>query len=149
MIYDHIRNLSLYKGLSPALDAGLEFIGSVSKSIPNGVSYLQHDVKVFVSEYATRLKNENGYEAHRKYIDIQFPIVGLETVKCCPIESLVATTDYNEENDYILFADKDGSKLTIGDGYFLVLFPDDGHMPQLCVEEPENIKKITLKVPAK
>ena len=103
MIYDHIRNLFLYKGLSPALDAGLEFIGKVSKSIPNGVSFLQHDVKVIVNEYATKLKNQNGYEAHRKYIDIQFPIVGLEKVKCCPIESLETTTDYNEENDYIFW----------------------------------------------
>lgn len=149
MIYDHIKNISLYKGLSPALDAGLDFIGKASLSIPNGVSFIEHDVKVIVNEYATKVKNENGYEAHRKYIDIQFPIDGLESVKYCPIESLVATTDYNEENDYILYADKASASLTIGNGYFLVLFPDDGHMPQLCVGKPENIKKITLKVPVK
>lgn len=149
MIYDHIKNISLYKGLSPALDAGLEFIGKASKALPKGVSFLEHDVKVIVSEYATKSINENGYEAHRKYIDIQFPIDGLESVKCCHVESLVATSDYNEENDYILFADRDGTTLTIGDGYFLVLFPDDGHMPQLCVDKPETIKKVTLKVPVK
>ena len=149
MIYDQIKNISLYKGLSPQLDAGLEFIEQVSKSIPNGVSFIKHDVKVIVNEYATKFENENGYEAHRKYIDIQFPIDGQESVKCCPIELLEATTEYNEENDYILFADKEGASLTIGKGYFLVLFPDDGHMPQLCVEKPENIRKITLKVPVK
>ena len=149
MIYDHIKNISFYKGLSPELDVGLEFIGKVSKPIPNGVSFLQHDVKLIVSEYATKLKNENGYEAHRKYVDIQFPIDGLESVKCCPIDLLEATTEYNVENDYVLFADKAGSTLTIGNGYFLVLFPYDGHMPQLCVEKPGNIKKITLKVPIK
>ena len=147
MIYDHIKNISLYKGLSPALDAGLDFIGKASKTIPNGTSFIEHDVKVIVSEYATKVKNENGFEAHRKYIDIQFPIEGLETVKCCPIDFLEVSTVYNEENDYILFSDKDGSMLTIGNGYFIVLFPDDGHMPQLCVDKPEFFKKITLKVP--
>ncbi len=149
MIYDHIRNISLYKGLSPALDAGLDFVGNARVSIPNGVSFLEHDVKVIVNEYITKLINENGYEAHRKYIDIQFPIDGLESVKYCPIELLEATMDYNEDNDYILFADKEGATLTIGNGYFLVLFPDDGHMPQLCANKQENIKKITLKVPVK
>ncbi len=149
MIYDHINNISLYKGLSPALDVGLEYISQVTNSVVNGVFFLEHDVKVIVSEYTTKQRNENGYEAHRKYVDIQFPIDGVESVKCCPIESLEATTVYNEENDYILFADRDGTTLTIGNGYFLVLFPDDGHMPQLCVDKPEPIKKITLKVPVK
>ena len=149
MIYDHIKNISLYKGLSPALDAGLEYISQVINSVSNGVSFLDHDVKVIVSEYTTKHSNANGYEAHRKYIDIQFPVEGVEAVKFCPIECLEETRDYNEENDYILFADHDGATFTIGNGYFLILFPNDGHMPQLCVDIPETIKKITLKVPMK
>ena len=149
MIYDHINNVYLYKGLSPALDVGLEYISQVMNTAANGVSFLEHGVKVIVNEYVTKQRSENGYEAHRKYIDIQFPVKGEESVKVCPIKQLEPTTEYNEENDYILFADHAGTAFTIGEGFFLILFPDDGHMPQLCAGEPKIIKKITLKVPLK
>lgn len=149
MIYDHVRNISLYKGLSPALDIGLDFLLKVSKETDNGVITLNNGVKAIISEYSTKVKNENGYEAHRQYIDIQYPVDGLEKVKCCPLDYLEPRTEYNEEKDYILFSDCEGVNLTIGNGYFLVLFPEDGHMPQLCVEKPETIKKLTLKIPVR
>lgn len=149
MIYDHIRNIALYKGISPALDAGLEFLISANKEMDNGVTLLNHGVKAIVSEYFTKVNSENGYEAHRQFIDIQFPVEGKERVKYCPLEYLMPTMKYNEENDYILFSEHSGVDLTIGEGYFLVLFPEDGHMPQLCVDKPEKIKKLTLKVPVK
>lgn len=149
MIYDHIQNISLYKGISPALDIGLDYLLTVNKEIENGVVLLDNGVKAIISEYSTKVKNENGYEAHRQYIDIQFPVDGIEMVKFCPLEYLTPTMDYDEEKDYILFSEQGGVDFTIGDGYFLVLFPEDAHMPQLCVENPEIIKKLTLKVPVR
>ncbi len=148
MIYDHIHNMHLYKGISPALDLGLDFISNAKETLPNGVTEIGKGVKAIVSEYKTKLENENGYEAHRRYIDIQFPLVGIEKVKCRPIEFLTETKEYDRDNDYLLYSGaQSGSDLIIGNGYFLVLFPEDGHMPQLCVEEPMVIKKLTMKVP--
>lgn len=147
MIYDHIRNISLYKGISPALDTALEFLVSVNNEKSNGVETLTNGVKAIISEYATKMVNENGYEAHKQFIDIQYPLNGLEKVGYCPIEYLKATTEYNQEKDYMLFEAKDGLSFTIGNGYFLILFPEDGHMPQLCDRKPSTIKKLTLKVP--
>lgn len=149
MIYDHIKNISQYKGISKSLDLGLDFIASVDNSLNCGVHYLDSQVKAIISEYKTHFVNEKGYEAHRKYIDIQIPINGIERVRYKPIEFLCETTEYNAENDFILFSCIGDSvaDFIIGDGYFLVLFPDDGHMPQICVNQPEFIKKITIKVP--
>ncbi len=148
MIYDNIHNIHLYKGISPALDLGLDFISKANESLPNGVSEIGKGVKAIVSEYKTKLQNENGYEAHHRYIDIQFPLVGIEKVKCRPLEFLTVTKEYDSNNDYLLYSGvQSGSDLIIGNGYFLVLFPEDGHMPQLCVEEPMVIKKLTMKVP--
>lgn len=150
MIYDHVKNTGLYKGLSPAMDIALDFIGTAHRNLPSGVALLAHGVKAIVSEYGTKLQNENGYEAHRRYIDIQLPLEGTEIVKCCPLNSLSPDSEYNEEQDYILFKNNQyGVDLQIGKGFFLVLFPDDAHMPQLCSGQPENIKKLTLKVPVK
>lgn len=39
-----------------------------------------------MSEYETKSINENGYEAHKQYIDIQAILSGEERVICLPID---------------------------------------------------------------
>ena len=39
-----------------------------------------------------------------------------------------------------------GTHVDIGNGVFAIMFPQDGHSPQLYVNKPEFIKKITIKV---
>ena len=46
MIYDHIHNIHLYKGISPALDLGLDFITKANESLPNGVSEIDKGVNL-------------------------------------------------------------------------------------------------------
>ena len=36
--------------------------------------------------------------------------------------------------------------MTIGGGYFAIFFPQDGHMPQLSVDEPMMVKKVVVKI---
>ncbi len=67
MIYDHIKNISLYKGLTPALDLALEYIEKVTPDVEVGSHSLNLGVKAVVSEGTTSLVNPKGYEAHRKY----------------------------------------------------------------------------------
>ena len=43
-------------------------------------------VKAIVSEYETKTITENGYEAHKQYIDIQAILSGEERVICLPID---------------------------------------------------------------
>ena len=158
MIYDHIHNIHLYKGLSPALDTALDFIAASQLPMDNGTTLLAHGVKAIVSEYTTKETNPNGYEAHIKYSDVQFLLAGSEDIRCCPIELLEPATDYDEASDcrfynsVILREPKATEEshtlaLRLGSGYFAVLFPDDGHMPGLAVGEPGAVKKVVVKVP--
>ena len=74
MIFDHISNISLYKTLSPDIYAGLAFLKDVKPDIAPGTYQLTPRVKAIVSEYETKVKNEVGYEAHRKnYRDGHMP----------------------------------------------------------------------------
>ena len=101
-----------------------------------------------MSEYTTKENNENGYEAHREYIDIQYLIEGEEVVNSQPLEYLYEVRAYNNEFD-AAFYKKTGKKpqeLLLGNGFFAILFPQDGHMPQLCVNKPEKVKKVVVKV---
>lgn len=71
MIFDHLSNILTYKGLSDDIYAGLEFLHQLSPDIAPGTYQITSRVKAIVSEYETKVKNEVGFEAHRKNIDIR------------------------------------------------------------------------------
>ncbi|MBO7138730.1 MAG: YhcH/YjgK/YiaL family protein [Bacteroidaceae bacterium] len=147
MIYDKLDNIEIYKGISEDIYEGLTFLRQVSPDTANGVYQLNPRVKAIVSEYETKTGNENGFEAHKRFLDIQCTLKGIEKVCCLPIEKLKETMPYKEENDAALYAaDGQSQEMIIGGGYFAIFFPQDGHMPQLCVNEPMPVKKVVVKV---
>ena len=148
MIYDSITNIETYAGISDDIRTGLEFLRDVKSDMSNGVYQLSPRVKAIVSEYETKPQNENGYEAHRQYIDIQCTLQGLERVACLPIEMLKETTPYSKETDAALYISPSiqPQEMTIGNGYFAIFFPQDGHMPGLCADVPTKVKKVVVKV---
>lgn len=148
MIFDHINNIETYKGLSPDLYEGLKFLKQATPDLALGTYQINPRVKAIVSEYETKVKNEAGFEAHRKNIDIQYLLKGEERIACSPVEKLTVTKPYSEEKDAAFYSAEGikAQELTIGDGYFAVFYPQDAHMPQLCVAEPMMVKKVVIKV---
>lgn len=147
MIFDDISNIATYKGLSPNIALALDFLKQMKPVTAVGTYQINHRVKVIVSEYETKLQNEHGYEAHRKYIDIQYLLSGEERIACLPVERLKETKPYNEEKDAAFYAaDLKPQEMTISDGYFAVFFPQDGHMPQLFIDRPMKVKKVVIKI---
>ena len=147
MIFDHLSIINTYKSLSADIYSGLLFLQQVSPNIAIGTYQINPRVKAIVSEYETKVKNEVGYEAHRKNIDIQYLLKGEERVACLPVEKLKETKPYSEEKDAAFFtASVQPIEMKLGDGYFAIFFPQDGHMPQLSVDEPKMVKKIVIKV---
>ena len=149
MIYDNLQNIELYKGLSKDIYEGLNFLRQAEPDMENGVYQLSPRVKAIVSEYETMKDNEYGYEAHKKFIDIQSVLKGEEKVCCSPIERLKEIKPYSGEIDAAFYMEDiitQPSSLFLHPGIFAIFFPQDGHMPQLCVEEPMLVKKIVVKV---
>jgi YhcH/YjgK/YiaL family protein len=147
MIFDKLSNIELYKGLSPDIYEGLKFLREADSKIASGVYQINPRVKAIVSVYETKAENEYGYEAHKKNIDIQCTLIGQERVACLPIERMREKTAYSEETDAAFYsASAPPQEMTIGDGYFAVFFPQDGHMPQLCINLPQTVKKVVVKV---
>lgn len=148
MIYDKLNNIAHYKGISPDIYEGLLFLNAATKDLENGVYFINSRVKAIVSEYTTKEVNEYGYEAHRENVDIQYLIAGEEKIVCLPLEYLKESQSYNEENDTALYEEVNIKplELLIGNGYFSILYPQDGHMPQLSVHEPSFVKKVVVKV---
>lgn len=148
MVYDRIDCSRTYFGLSDDIRLGLEYLRDFNPGVKVGVHELTPRVKAIVSEYTTKHENEFGYEAHRDYIDIQYIISGLEKICFLPLKYLKETKAYNKEIDASFYkeADMKPQELILGNGYFAIFFPQDGHMPQLCVEYPEPVKKVVIKV---
>ena len=148
MIYDKLDNIDIYKGISKDLYIGLEFLKNVTPNIENGVHQINSSVRAIVSEYETKAVNENGYEAHKDYIDIQYLISGYEIISCLPIEYMEEIKPYSKDIDAAFFVENEvkPQKLLLGNDYFAILYPQDGHMPQLCVENPMLVKKVVVKV---
>ena len=91
--------------------------------------------------------DENKYEVHRAFIDIQAPITGSETIGVTEPEPKVFD-GFNVEKDYVLFWAK-GEPWTLKPGDFSIFFPETGaHAPGLSADGPRKIRKLVIKVRA-
>lgn len=93
----------------------------------------------------TPFADENTYEVHRAYIDIQSPITGDETIGILrPPAGVFA--DFNVEKDYVLFKAK-GEARTLAPGEFAVFFPNEGaHAPGHSADVARPLRKLVIKV---
>lgn len=148
MIYDKIGNVETYTGISEDILLGLKWLRDVSPDVENGVHVISPRVKAIISEYNTKVVNENGFEAHRECVDIQYLVEGEEIIRCTPLEYLKETIPYNKDRDIAFYRAKKNrsQELFLGNGYFAILFPQDGHMPQLCLNESKTVKKVVIKI---
>lgn len=149
MIYDSLHNIDIYKGLSNDIYTGLLFLNQAKPDIENGTYLLNSRVKAIVSEYETTKENEYGYEAHKRFIDIQCVLKGEEKVACLPIDRLKENLPYCAEKDAAFYTAENNLQspyLNLQPGYFAIFHPQDGHMPQLCIDVPKQVKKVVIKV---
>ena len=148
MIIDRIENIERYKYLSADLFLGLESLRELSLDIRIGEYPISDSVRIIVSEYGTRLENQGQFEAHKRAIDIQLPIIGLERVQWSSLSGMIGCSDYDVEMDRTYFVKPSNPvDCVLGDGVFAVFYPEDAHNPQLAAGKVgATIKKITVKV---
>lgn len=157
MIYDHIDNLSRYASLDDGIRQGLELILQLYKQAQQGIlpqegSHPVSDSLYYnIDSYTSKLENSAGYEAHRKYIDIQFLLRGKETIRTHPLEGMRCTTPYDNLKDAGFYQPQDAlhSDLILSGGHFAIFHPTDAHMPQLCIGQPSQVLKVVVKVRCK
>ncbi len=146
MIIDQLKNASQYFGAHPRLESAFKYLRNTDLAkIEAGRYEIQGtDIFVLVQNYDSKAKEKGRWEAHRKYIDIQYVYKGTELIGYAPIDTLQAGA-YDEGKDFWEFKG-DGVFVKVQAGAFVVLFPQDGHMPGIAVSAPEPVKKIVIKV---
>ena len=148
MILDTLDNIGTYKNLSNDIYSGLQFLKRLEPDISLGSYPINDRVKVIVEEYQTESNRAFEFESHKRVIDIQYAILGVERVFWSPIKDLDIKTPYNKQRDCTIFVNPPASPgcVDIGNSTFAIMFENDGHSPKHCVDVPQLIKKITVKV---
>ena len=101
-----------------------------------------------VQEYQTKV--ENGFEAHRDFIDIQIVLSGEEVIGVADLaDALDCTLEYDKDRDCVLYASASKvRKLDADSTSWFVFFPSDLHQPGLAKNgTPSPVKKVVVKIP--
>lgn len=108
---------------------------------------------VFAMEqvYVPKPRHEGFFESHRKYIDVQVIVAGVEIMEVEDIARLAVTMDYDAERDLVKYATlaPHAARLVMRAGDVALFWPADGHMPSLALDPvaPGLVRKTVVKVP--
>jgi YhcH/YjgK/YiaL family protein len=99
-----------------------------------------------VSEYQTKKLIDSKWEAHRKYIDLQYVIEGEEKMGLLPLEKAAAPQGYDDTKDLIFFGNNEGEYFQANQKVFFLFFPSDVHRPGIQIEGTVPVKKLVIKI---
>ncbi len=150
MINDKKENAhKYYSQLNKTLKAALERLSEYDFiNMKDGRYEDKDNCYMNVQTLVTKQKEHQKWEAHRKYIDIQYVIKGKERMGFGKKEDFTKVLiPYDKEKD-IEFLDGDKyDYIDVKEGEFVIFFPEDIHAPMLSVDKDIAIKKVIIKVP--
>lgn len=128
-------------------NAAFKFMGSTNLA---GLENKRYDIDgnnvyALVSQYMS--KDEAQFEAHRKYVDIQYVVSGVEQMGMAPLSALNENTvTYDEVKDIEFMTVKDSTYRKATPENFLLFFPSVIHKPGMKIDQNTEIKKVVVKV---
>lgn len=149
MIFDDIKNIKKYAEIDEKI---AEFISGLNTDVPSGRIYLSDDGLTYanVDEYTTKLHENCKLEAHKKYIDIQIMLDGVEELDYTDTDGLDVSEPYDIARDVMFFAKTERvlNKVVLAAGKFVLLYPHEAHQPQMAYKNsPTAVKKVVVKIP--
>ncbi len=146
MIVDHISNAGRYAALGPLFEQAFDFLRTTDPNAlePGRYSLAGDALFALVQSYHTKAPSEGFWEAHRRYIDLQFIAQGTERIGYAPLHRLELES-HDEQRDLSVLKGE-GDFLTLTDGCFMLLWPEDAHMPGLQADQSGPVRKIVFKI---
>lgn len=146
MILDSLNNTAKVERLHPLFKKAFDYIKETDFSKVEDGKYELDGSRLFVSVVSLtgKDKNDAAIETHKKYIDIQLPLLGVEKIGWKPgCELQEESIPYDEAKDIAFYVDRPTAYTKIYPGQFAVYFPEDGHAPGIG---EGNIRKVIIKV---
>ena len=149
MVFDTLPNAARYESLNSRFAKAFAFLRTVDGTQELGRHDLDGDhCFALVQTYETKPIEKAKFEAHRKYIDVQFIQSGRETILWAPLDTMKEETmAYSDEKDAALWKlTADTTPLHVSAGHFAILWPEDAHAPCIEWDKPEQVFKVVIKV---
>ncbi|MBR1708870.1 MAG: YhcH/YjgK/YiaL family protein [Clostridia bacterium] len=144
MIIDRIEEQKRYYPLHKEMEQAFAFI-SEALDLEPGRYDLDNGLYATISEGMTRPKETINFEAHRKYIDLQYVITGGERIAWANINELNRVGEEPERDNY--YFEGPSTSFTVRPGSFYIMFPGDAHKTSCHKEFPKYYKKVVIKLP--
>lgn len=148
MIIDNLENSERYRLLHPLFEKAFNYLKETNlyAIVPGKYSIDGDNVFAIVQEYETLDAANEQMESHKKYIDVQYVINGVELVGFSVFNDQKVSKLYDAETDFMLYEEAPSFFAELGKGMLMIFFPSDLHMPCIKKEKPAAVKKIVIKV---
>jgi len=146
MILDTLARADRYCALHPLFARAFAFLRSADlQALAPGRHEVQGErLFAIVEACAGRTRAEAKLECHRRYIDIQLVLQGIDEMGWKPVAAcLDPATDYDAARDIRFFNDAPSSWIATPPGAFCLFFPDDAHAPLVGAG---TIRKVVVKI---
>ena len=148
MFCSDVKIAEKYDYLAPKFRAGYKWLTDTNLSALADGKYrvLGDDVIADVQSYNTQTLSERRFEAHDEHFDIQYIAEGEEFFGVCPREGLELTEAKPERDAYFYGIPEKYSMILLHEGDFIVVAPEEAHMPKCAVETPARVRKVVIKI---
>ena len=146
MIVSTLANADRYVALHPLFARTLEFMRRTDLlALTPGIHPIIGEQLFAIVECAVgRSRKQAQLECHRKYIDIQLVLSGVDEMGWKPLlDCRKPVADYSAEKDIQFFHDAPDAWIATPPGAFCIFFPEDAHAP-LVSDGP--IRKVIFKI---
>jgi YhcH/YjgK/YiaL family protein len=146
MILDAISNIEKYSKLHPLFPQVFEYIRNTDlRQLTSGRhAILNEDVFVLIQYGLGQSKTDSMLECHRKYIDIQLVLEGMDEMGWKPLADCQAPMDeFNTANDVQFFNDSPLNWLMTPANKFCIFFPEDAHSGMVS---EQHLHKAVFKI---
>ncbi len=143
MIFDSLKYVENYKGLGDVYTA-LKFLAETDfTDMEIGKYELNDRIYYMVQEYETKQKTVS--EVHKDYIDIQLIVSGKEVIGIAPLECEKELVEAKPEKDIWKYT-CETQPVWLADNDFMVLYPNDIHMPGSTIGDSVKCRKVVVKI---
>lgn len=149
MIVDTLERLPLYAPPLRHLEKILDFLAqdNAQPHADGRYELAGDDLFALVQAYTTKPVGDRLPEAHRRYTDLQVILAGREIIGWSLLERLTEhTEEFSKGGDIGFYTGEILTPVRLDAGMFALLFPNDAHLPCVCVADPEPVRKVVFKL---
>lgn len=146
MILSTLSQAERYATLHPLFPRAFDYIRNTDLRAlkPDRYAIDGESLFVIVEQVDGRTREAAKLECHRRYIDIQLVLEGVDEMGWKPLAACrEPISDYSAERDIQFFHDAPASWIATPPDHFCIFFPEDAHAPLVSTRK---IHKVIFKI---